>query len=78
MILPIKSFNKPGQNKHFGLIILRSFLCICLLTFNFSAQSQQTAKLIVEAIEYHGRKINREWAAPPSLVQFRNIYIKEL
>lgn len=29
-------------------------------------------------LQHHGRKINGKWAAPPSLVQFRNIYIKEL
>ena len=29
-------------------------------------------------LQHHGDKKNGEWAGPPSLVQFRNIYIKEL
>jgi len=29
-------------------------------------------------LQHHGEKKNGEWVAPPSLVQFRNIYIKEL
>jgi len=30
------------------------------------------------ALQHHGGKRNGEWVSPPSLVQFRNIYIKEL
>jgi hypothetical protein len=30
------------------------------------------------ALQHHGEKKNGEWVAPPSLVQFRNIAIKEL
>jgi hypothetical protein len=30
------------------------------------------------ALQHHGAKRNGEWTGPPSLVQFRNIYIKEL
>ena len=30
------------------------------------------------ALQHHGHKVNGEWASSPSLVQFRNIYIKEL
>ena len=30
------------------------------------------------ALQHHGEKKNGTWAAPPSLVQFRNISIKEL
>ena len=30
------------------------------------------------ALQHHGNKKNGEWTSPPSLVQFRNIYIKEL
>ena len=29
-------------------------------------------------LQHHGSKRNGEWVGPPSLVQFRNIYIKEL
>ncbi len=29
-------------------------------------------------LQHHGNKVDGEWAGPPSLVQFRNIYIKEL
>ena len=29
-------------------------------------------------LQHHGEKKDGEWAGPPSLVQFRNIYIKEL
>ena len=29
-------------------------------------------------LQHHGDKKNGEWVSPPSLVQFRNIYIKEL
>ena len=29
-------------------------------------------------LQHHGSKKNGEWVSPPSLVQFRNIYIKEL
>ena len=29
-------------------------------------------------LQHHGSKKNGEWTGPPSLVQFRNIYIKEL
>ena len=29
-------------------------------------------------LQHHGEKENGEWTGPPSLVQFRNIYIKEL
>ena len=29
-------------------------------------------------LQHHGNKINGEWVSPPALVQFRNIYIKEL
>jgi len=28
--------------------------------------------------QHHGNKVNGEWVSPPSLVQFRNVYIKEL
>jgi hypothetical protein len=28
--------------------------------------------------QHHGGKVNGEWNSPPALVQFRNIYIKEL
>ena len=30
------------------------------------------------ALQHHGRKVNGVWTGPPSLVQFRNIYIREL
>lgn len=30
------------------------------------------------ALQHHGSKVNGEWKGPPSLVQFRNIVIKEL
>lgn len=30
------------------------------------------------ALQHHGSRRNGEWTGPPSLVQFRNIYIKEL
>lgn len=30
------------------------------------------------ALQHHGSKRNGEWTSPPALVQFRNIYIKEL
>jgi hypothetical protein len=30
------------------------------------------------ALQHHGEKKGGVWAGPPSLVQFRNIYIKEL
>ena len=29
-------------------------------------------------LQHHGSKVNGEWVSPPSLVQFRRIYIKEL
>ena len=29
-------------------------------------------------LQHHGSKKDGEWVSPPSLVQFRNIYIKEL
>lgn len=29
-------------------------------------------------LQHHGHKVDGEWASSPSLVQFRNIYIKEL
>ena len=29
-------------------------------------------------LQHHGNKENGEWVSPPALVQFRNIYIKEL
>ena len=29
-------------------------------------------------LQHHGNKVNGEWVSPPSLVQFRNIYIREL
>jgi hypothetical protein len=29
-------------------------------------------------LQHHGDKLNGEWVSPPALVQFRNIYIKEL
>ncbi len=29
-------------------------------------------------LQHHGGKRNGQWAGPPSLVQFRNIYVKEL
>ena len=30
------------------------------------------------ALQHHGHKVDGEWASSPSLVQFRNIYIREL
>jgi hypothetical protein len=30
------------------------------------------------ALQHHGNKVNGEWASPPSLLQFKNIYIKEI
>jgi hypothetical protein len=30
------------------------------------------------ALQHHGSKRNGEWSGPPSLVQFRNLFIKEL
>lgn len=30
------------------------------------------------ALQHHGRMVDGEWVSPPSLVQFRNIYIREL
>jgi hypothetical protein len=29
-------------------------------------------------LQHHGSKTNGEWTSPPSLVQFRRIYIKEI
>jgi len=29
-------------------------------------------------LQHHGEKKNGDWIMPPSLVQFRNIYIKEI
>lgn len=29
-------------------------------------------------LQHHGNKVDGQWVSPPSLVQFRNIYIKEL
>ncbi len=30
------------------------------------------------ALQHHGTKVDGEWTSPPSLVQFKNVYIKEL
>ena len=30
------------------------------------------------ALQHHGHKEDGEWASSPSLVQFKNIYIREL
>lgn len=30
------------------------------------------------ALQHHGNKVDGEWVSPPALVQFKNIYIKEL
>ena len=30
------------------------------------------------ALQHHGHKVDGEWASSPSLVQFRNIYVREL
>ena len=30
------------------------------------------------ALQHHGGKRDGEWSSPPALVQFRNIYIREL
>ncbi|TVQ14735.1 MAG: DUF1080 domain-containing protein [Balneolaceae bacterium] len=30
------------------------------------------------ALQHHGRMVDGEWVSPPSIVQFRNIYIREL
>ena len=30
------------------------------------------------ALQHHGGKRNGEWSSPPALVQFRNIFIREL
>jgi len=30
------------------------------------------------ALQHHGSKRNGEWTSPPSLLQFKNIYLKEL
>jgi hypothetical protein len=30
------------------------------------------------ALQHHGGKRNGQWSSPPSLVQFKNIFIKEL
>ena len=30
------------------------------------------------ALQHHGGKRNGQWNSPPSLVQFKNIFIKEL
>ncbi len=29
-------------------------------------------------LQHHGNKVDGEWVSPPSLLQFRNVYIKEL
>ena len=29
-------------------------------------------------LQHHGHKVNGEWQSPPSLVQFKNIYIREI
>jgi hypothetical protein len=30
------------------------------------------------ALQHHGRKVDGEWVSPPSIVQFKNIFIKKL
>jgi hypothetical protein len=72
--------NPVGEWNHFEITMRGDHVTVVLngKTVIPDAQLPGVAPRGALALQHHGGKRNGEWAGPPSLLQFKNIYIKEL
>jgi hypothetical protein len=80
-VTPIHQADKPiGEWNHFEITVKDKTVKVALngtivIPGATIPQLPDRGRL---ALQHHGSKKNGVWAGPPSLVQFKNIYIKEL
>jgi len=72
--------NPVGQWNHFEITMRGERVTVVLngKTVIPDAQLPGVAPRGAIALQHHGAKRDGKWAGPPSLVQFKNIYVKEL
>lgn len=80
-VTPSTQADKPvGQWNRFEITIRGDRVTVVLngKTVIKNAQLPGIAKTGAIAMQHHGGKRDGKWSSPPSLLQFKNIYIKEL
>ena len=80
-VTPITQADKPvGQWNRFEITMRGDRVKVVLngKTVIKNAQLPGIAKTGALAMQHHGGKRDGKWTGPPSLLQFKNIYIKEL
>jgi len=80
-VTPRTQADKPvGQWNRFVITIRGDRVTVVLngKTVIEKAQLPEIAKRGAIALQHHGGKSNGIWSSPPSLLQFKNIFIKEL
>ncbi|MEX2573155.1 MAG: DUF1080 domain-containing protein [Balneolaceae bacterium] len=72
--------NHVGEWNNFEISMKEDLLTVVLNghTVIRNAQLPGIAERGPVGLQHHGGQVDGEWVSPPSLVQFRNIYIKEL
>jgi len=78
---PLKVADKPvGQWNHFEIQLEKGLVTVHLngelVLDKFACKFNKPAGAI--ALQHHGALRNGKWLGPPSLLQFKNIYVKEL
>ncbi len=80
-VTPIHQADKPvGEWNHFEITVKKNTVKVALngTTVLPGATIPQLPERGRLALQHHGSKKNGVWMGPPSLVQFKNLYIKEL
>jgi hypothetical protein len=72
--------NNIGEWNTFKITLQDDFLTVVLngVTVIENAYLPDLPEKGPIGLQHHGNKVNGEWQSPPALVQFRDIYIKEL
>lgn len=72
--------NPVGEWNRFEITMVGDLLTVVLngVTVIEDAQLPGIAASGPIALQHHGHKVDGEWRSSPSLVQFKNIYVKEL
>ena len=80
-VTPRHQADKPvGQWNRFEITVKGDRVTVVLNDIKVidNAQLPKIAASGPIALQHHGSKRNGEWTSPPSLLQFKNIYLKEL
>ncbi|NQV32614.1 MAG: DUF1080 domain-containing protein, partial [Phycisphaeraceae bacterium] len=80
-VTPRHQADKPvGQWNRFEITVVKDRVTVVLngVEVIHRAQLPGMAERGPIALQHHGGKRNGQWSSPPSLLQFKNIYIKPL